>query len=262
MTSKNKQDAGSEIQIVAVQQERVQFVVRGTSPLILNRLAEKARRELLMPAPPKNRVTKATTLKHDPYSEFRSSPYRISDPSSSTLIGMPSSAFKGALRGAALDQPNAKKTEIGRLSYVEGEFVAIYGTPELLLSVVRQAGMNRTPDIRARAILREWAAVVTISFIRPNLTATGIGNLLAAAGITQGVGDWRPEKGAGAYGQFTLTDASDPVVERLMATGGRTAQEAAMNDPSAYNEETLELLSWFDGETSQRGITLSSAVAV
>jgi hypothetical protein len=261
MTPKQK-PSEQEIQIVQVNLQTVNFYVLGRTPLICNRLAEKARQQLLFPPPKKNAVTKATTLKHDPYQEFRSSPYRITDQSAPTLIAMPGSAFKGALKGAALDQPNAKKTEIGRLSYVEGELVGIFGVPDLFLSVVRQAGMNKTPDIRSRAILREWCAVISVSFVTPNLTATGITNLLAAAGITQGIGDWRPEKGAGNYGQFEVVSEDNADVARLMANGGRAAQEAALNDPAAYNEETLELLSWFDGEAARRGVTLRSEVTV
>lgn len=44
---------------------------------------------------------------------------------------MLSTSFKGAIRSAALDMPGAKKAQIGRLTYIAGDFVGIYGVPKL-----------------------------------------------------------------------------------------------------------------------------------
>ena len=94
---------------------------------------------------------------------------------------------------AALDLPGARKAQIGRLVQVkEGTYrdlIPIYGEPQLLMSVTRSADMNRTPDIRSRCIIPNWAAQITISFVLPTLRETAVVNLLAAAGITAGVGD-------------------------------------------------------------------------
>ncbi len=163
------------------------------------------------------------------------------------------SAFKAALKSAALDLPGASKSQIGRLTYVEGDLVSIYGVPKLLMSVVRSADMNRTPDIRTRAILTEWACRVSITFVMPLLREQAVVNLLAAAGITQGIGDWRPQKGSGSYGQFALVGIGDADFDRIVATGGRDAQMAAMAEPECYDDETEKLLSWFDVESKRRG---------
>ncbi len=53
--------------------------ILGTSPLILNRMSQKAQRELLMPKGKKTAVEKATTLKHRPVEEFRASAYQLPD---------------------------------------------------------------------------------------------------------------------------------------------------------------------------------------
>jgi hypothetical protein len=154
---------------------------------------------------------------------------------------------------AALDLPGTSKTQIGRLAYVENDEVPIYGIPELLMSVTRSAGIDKTPDVRTRAILPRWACFISVQFTKPILKEQAIVNLMAAAGITQGVGDWRVQKGSGNYGQFALTDPSDKAFQEIVKTGGREAQDAAIAEPICYDSETEELLAWFDVEVKRRG---------
>lgn len=240
--------------ILQVTQGQFECCIVGTSPLILNRMSEKAKHELLMPAGRKNAVQKATQLKHKPVDEYRASAYRISDESAPTYLAHLSTAFKGSLRTAALDMPGAKKAQIGRLTYIAGDYVGIYGVPKLFMSVVRSADMNKTPDIRTRAILPRWACMVVVTYVQPLIKAQAVANLLAAAGITIGIGDWRSEKGSGNYGQFRIADQSDPEFIEIVKSGGRAAQIAAIETPEAYDDETAELLSWFDEELSRRQI--------
>jgi len=239
---------------IKVQKGLFKCHVVGTTGIVLNRMSQKAQHELLMPKGRKNAVERATSLKHIPLDEYRASPYTLKDPSEPTFLAHRATAFKGALRTAALDMPGMKKAQIGRLTYVEGEYVGIYGLPKLFMSVTRSADMNRTPDIRTRAIVPAWAAVVHVTFVQPLIRAQAVANLLAAAGITCGVGDWRPEKGSGNYGQFRLADADDPEFLQIVAEGGREAQIAAIEHPVCYDDETTELLSWFDDERAKRAL--------
>lgn len=257
MAIKKSADSG-EIQIIEINTGTITVAVVGTTPLILNRMAEKAKHELLLPKGKKTAAEKASSLKHDPLAEFRASPVRLRDDNASTLLALPSTAFKGAMRTAALDLPGAKKSQIGRLTYIPGEFVGIYGVPEVFSTIVRSADMNRTPDVRTRCIVPKWAAVLSITFVRPIMREQAIANLLAAAGITVGVGDFRPEKGAGNYGQFEVVGADDPRLLEIMAAGGRAAQLEAMDNPEAYDEDTEELLSWFDVEVRRRGFKVAA----
>jgi hypothetical protein len=86
----------------------------GTSPLVLNRMSEKAKHELLMPKGKKTATEKALSLKHMPIDEYRASAYTLKD--GPALLALMSTAFKGALRSAALDMPGAKKAQIGSYS--------------------------------------------------------------------------------------------------------------------------------------------------
>src|SRR5215471_18634432 len=98
--------------VIDVRETRTQTIdvaLIGRSPLILNRLSQKAARVLLLPSGKMNAAERATNLKHDPVAEFRASPYTIADESAPTYLALMSSAVKGAMMTAALDLPGTKK---------------------------------------------------------------------------------------------------------------------------------------------------------
>lgn len=237
--------------ILEVSTGTLECCIVGNSPLVMNRMSEKAKHELLMPKGRKTATEKATSLKHDPLAEFRASPYTLSD-EAETFLALPAAAFKGALCGAAIDMPGANKAQLGRLTYVPGELVQVFGIPKLYMAIVRSADMNKTPDVRTRAIVPRWACRLTVTFVKPLIQAQAVANLLAAGGITQGVGDGRQQKGKLSFGQFRLADAKDKEFLSIIREGGRAAQLEAMESPTCYDDETTELLSWFQTELDSR----------
>ncbi len=240
-----------EIEFQQVSRGHITFHVVGTTPMICNRMPEKVKRGLLLPPVKKNAAEKASTLKHDPRAEFRSSPH--TRPDGPTLIVMPTLAFKSALRSAALDLPGSTKSQIGRLTFIEGRFINIYGVPKLYMDVVRNSDIGRTPDIRTRAMIEEWCAELTVVFTTPLLKEPAIANLMLAAGINIGVGDFRPEKGAGNYGQFMVVPATDRRYKAIVKQGGRKDQVAAMKLAEPIDDDSGDLLQWFDEESAKRG---------
>jgi hypothetical protein len=154
--------------------------------------------------------------------------------------------------------PGASKTQMGRLIYMPGEYQPVYGIPKVFMAVTRSSDIKRTPDVRTRAILPEWACSLTVTFTKPLLKEQGIANLLAAAGMSSGVGDWRQEKGSGSFGSFKIVSADDPDFRRIVKTQGRAAQQEAMDAPEAYNDETAEMLSWFSVEMKRRGFKVAA----
>lgn len=250
--------AEQSIDVIRIEQGRISFCVLGTTPLILHRMSQKAMHELLLPGGRKTPAQKQSSLKHNPIAEFKDAPYLDPDASAPTLLQHLASAFKGAMKEAALDLPGCSKAQISRLTWVDGERIGIYGIPKLFMSVTRSSDMNRTPDVRTRAILPQWAAYVSVSFVRPNLRDQGVANLLASAGITQGVGDWRPGKGAGTYGQFELVGADDARFVHLVNHCNRRAQQSAMDSPEPYDAESAEMLSWFSVEAKRRGFEVAA----
>ena len=252
-----KKDGVTEIEIMKVNRGLLDLYILGTTPMICNRMSEKARHQILCPSGRKSGAEKASTLKHEPMQEFRASPYVNSSNDGLTYLQHLASAFKGAMASAALDLPGSSKAQIGRLAWVVGDRVDIYGVPKMFMSVVRSADMAKTPDIRTRVIIPRWACKVTISFTTPLLREQAVANLMSAAGLTQGVGDWRPEKGKGSYGSFEIVNHDDPRWLEVVKTGGRQAQLEAMMNPAFYDDDTEEMYTWFVGEAKRRGFDRS-----
>lgn len=249
------------IVVTEVTEGRVDAVLVGRSPLVLNRMSEKAKRQLLFPPPKKTTADKAANMKHNPLEEYRASAHQL--PSGPTLLGVQAAAVKRALAAAALDMPGSvSKAKIGRLAWVPGEYLPVYGLPQLYMAVVRMADISRTPDIRTRAIVAEWAIPIQVNFVEPILNPTTILNLLVAAGLYIGIGDGRNEKGALAFGQFEVLSTAqaqkDKTVQRIFAQA-RDAQTQAIESPEPYDEETRELFTWFDSEVQIRGKRLQAA---
>ena len=256
MAAPKKEKDREVINIVSVSHAEATFCVLGTEPLICNRVSENAKRELLLPKGTKTAAEKASTLKHNPLEEFHASAHRSPDPNAPTLIVHPSTAFKGALRSAALDLDGSSKAQIGRLTYIPGQWVSIYGVPKLLMSIVRQADPKRTPDVRTRVIIPEWAAWVTVRYVTPLLREQVIANLFAGAGIISGTGDWRAEKGSGNYGSFEPILADNEDFVRITTTMGRAAQLEAMEKAEPHDYDSADLLEWYQTEVRRRGFTM------
>lgn len=247
--------AETEIDVARITLAETAVWILGTSPLLMNRLAEKARQELLLPSPRKNQAQKASTLKHRPYDEYRSSVYRQTDGDGPTRLVFPGGGLRKAIASAALDIPGATRAQVGRLVRVAESNLSVYGVPKIYCAIIRQGGINKTPDVRTRAILPEWCARATIRFAFPLLKQPTVFNLLEAAGEFIGIGDGRGEKGSSlSCGCFRIATADDMEdVERICAAGGRAAQDRALAEPEHFDYETEELLGWFDDELARRG---------
>ena len=248
----------AEVSILEVTRGQMDFCILGTSPLIMNRMSQKVWFELLAPKGKKTAADKAANVKHDPVREFRDSPYTMPDKDAPALLAVMTTAFKRAMATAAMDLPGASKTQIGRLIYMPGEYQPVFGIPRLFMSVTRSSDIKRTPDVRTRAILPEWACRISVTFTKPLLKEQAIANLLAAAGMSSGIGDWRQEKGSGSFGAFKIVAENDPDFVRICKKQGRAAQQEALDFPEAYNEETAQMLSWFSVEMKKRGMKVEA----
>lgn len=135
-----------------------------------------------------------------------------------------------------------------------GDLTPLYGTPKLRLDVVRSADINRTPDVRSRAYLPKWGAEIDISFITPQLGIASVVSLLCNAGILVGVGDFRQEKGKGAFGSFRVLGEGEKDAEwdDLVKNHGRRAQEAAIKSPQYADRDTEDLMEFYDQEVQRR----------
>ena len=253
-------DKTSELVIEELRKGHVAFWIKGTSPMIYHAMSAPTKRVLLNPPGRKTTVEKQQSVKHDPLNEYRYSVYRRRGDGPTRLV-VPATMLKAAMCNAALEVPGAKKTQIGRLVWIVGDQIDVYGIPEMFMATVRNSDMNHTPDVRTRAILPEWCCKVEIEFVAPTLNEVGISRLLATAGVVMGIGDFRQGKGAGNYGCFEIVNEAD--VKAIIKSGGTKAQDDALETPGFYDADTEELYTWFTEEVEHRGQTkqLKSRVA-
>lgn len=245
--------ASGVLEAIEVEPLRVgsmQVWLKGRTPLICNRMAGKAMRELLLPKGRKTTAEKQQSLKHDPLSEFRNS-VSVRNGDGPTRLVFPSPAVKGAMATAALETKGTSKAQIGRLVWVKDYSCDLYGVPDVFMAVVRSADMNKTPDVRTRAMLTEWCLPVTIQFVKPQMTETAILQLLSNGGIIIGIGDFRQEKGKGNFGQFDVVTEAE--CKSIIKSGGLKQQDAALKNPKCVDADTEELLGWFQTEVKGRG---------
>jgi hypothetical protein len=224
----------------------------GTTPLFPRVIGKQAALDLLMGTKKKTSADKAMKIKHDPYAEFRAASILMQDDSQPTLIALPVGAFKKATMASTKVVGGATQVQLGMLLRMDPFNVPVFGPPMIHMTTVRNADMNRTPDIRTRVIMPEWACTIEVTFASPQLTTSVITNLLVNAGIFVGVGDWRQEKGSGSCGSFKIVAENDPDFLRITREYGRAFQVQAMKDPVSADAATEEMLEAYNAELNRR----------
>jgi predicted AlkP superfamily phosphohydrolase/phosphomutase len=81
-------------------------------------------------------------------------------------------------------------------------------------------------------------------------------SLLQNAGQIVGIGDFRQEKGRGGYGTFSVAGSEDmgdmQEIWDEITQEGRDIQEAAMNEPECFDDQTAELMEFLQEERLRR----------
>lgn len=187
------------IEINQIQAETVRVPLLGTTPMIVQRFSEKAKRQMLDAM--QGRKTPKTPK--DPQAEFEDAMYRFADGGT----GFPVVGFKAATVGAArfygksvtmttLKQALFFAGEVG----LDGQMLArIEGEPKMREDYVRQGtGTN----LRYRPEYLDWRTTVTVTFVTSMLTRSSVLSLMDAGGMGVGVGEWRPQSKSSIGGTF------------------------------------------------------------
>lgn len=241
-----------EFEVREFNAENLNLWLVGETPFIYNAMSAKIKGQLLFPPPKKTAADKAQKMKHDPSQEFMDTMYlRDVGEDGNTKCIIPSVMIKAAVGNAAIEVPGMKKAQIGRLLWVNNDYLDMYGDPKMIMRVMRSSDMNHTPDIRTRAILPRWACRCSIQFVTPTLNSKMVVQLLAVAGMAIGIGDSRPQKGHESYGKFHVVNDKDDMKDYIEM--GHDSQVAAIKRMDAYDKETRELYEWFVNEKAARG---------
>lgn len=189
------------IEIKGVPAETVRVPIVGTSPLVVHRFSEKAKRQMLDNMQGRRSPKEAK----DPEAEYRAAFYWMKD---GETPGFPVIAFKAATIGAARFYSNLTMTLLKQCMFFAGEMgddgrmlTPIYGEYEMRQDVVT-VGRSGS-DLRYRPQFKEWSTTLDITYVKSMLTQESLLSLLDAGGMGLGVGEWRPERN-GDFGQFRV----------------------------------------------------------
>lgn len=193
------QDAVIEVDKIAIETLIVPII--GTSPLIVNRFAEKAKRQML-----DNMQGKKTPKAiRDPNADYEAAFYRFEDGG----FGLPSLGFWHATVGAARFYSGVTMVSVrqfilpfrGEMGTDGTSLVRLTGTPHMREDMVR-VGKGGT-DLRYRPEFPQWSTALTVSYVRTVLTRSSVLSLIDAGGLGVGVCEWRPER-KGSFGTYQI----------------------------------------------------------
>lgn len=189
------------VQIDRIAAETIDVPIIGTTPLLMHRFSEKAKRALL----DNMQGRKTPKEPKDPDAEYEGAFYRLAD----GTPGFPALAFKSAtVGGVRFYGKQITMTATKQYLFFVGEvgsdgrgLVRIDGEPRMREDVVT-VGRGGT-DLRYRPEFREWSTVLRITYVTSALTRTSVLSLVDAGGMGVGVGEWRPERN-GDFGTYRV----------------------------------------------------------
>ena len=194
------------VEIKSLSLKTVEIPIIGTTPLIVHKWSEKAKRQML------DKQMKNTKIKKEPKvpeEDYASSMHRFED----GRHGFPAGGFKAAIVGAARLFDGLPMTHLKIAVRVEADgpegLVVIQGIPRMREDTVRLE--TGTADIRFRAEYPTWSAILRITFVENMISLDQLVNLVNGAGMV-GVGEWRPsapKSASGSYGCFRVVAAGD-----------------------------------------------------
>jgi hypothetical protein len=195
------------IEIHPVKQKVVELGIEGRSGLICHAYSEKTRKQMQDKHAGKKVAVKRE--KRVPEDEYEACFYKLED----GTYGFPCTAFKQSAIRAAKMIDGINMTDARQMFFilpdgrdVERQIgcVRIYGEPEMRTDEVK---VQQSMDLRYRPEFPEWSATLRIEYDEDNISPSSIGSLLHRAGMTVGIGEWRPEKN-GDFGRFELGDVA------------------------------------------------------
>jgi len=194
------------IHIDRIAVEVISVPIIGTTPLIVHRFSEKAKRQMLDAM----QGRKTPKQPKDPEAEYEAARYRFHDGGD----GIPVVAFKAAtVEASRFYGKDVTKVGLRQFLFMRGEvgkdgqaLARIIGEPKMREDVVR-VGRGGT-DLRYRPEFTEWATTLEVVYVTSALTRASVLSLIDAGGMGVGVGEWRPERD-GDFGTYRIDPARD-----------------------------------------------------
>ncbi len=195
------EEPAPQLEIDQIKAETIRVPILGTSPLLMHRFSEKAKRQMLDTM----QGRKTPKQPKDPEAEYQAAFYRLKGQDG---YGFPMLAFKDATVSAArFYDKSVTMTSLRQFLFFQGEpgedgmrMAVIDGEPHMREDVVR---VQRGTDLRYRPCFPEWTTEIVVTFVLSALTRSSVLSLIDAGGMGVGVGEWRPEK-SGDFGTYRI----------------------------------------------------------
>lgn len=199
----------AQIAIDQIAVEKLAVPIVGTSPLIMHRFSEKAKKQMLDTM----QGRKTPKAPKDPQAEYESCFYWMKGEKNGTP-GFPVGGFHQATVGAArFYGKDVTMTGLRQFLFMRGEpgtdgisLTAIEGSEPIMREDYVRVGQGT--DLRYRPQFTEWRATLTVLYVMSALTRGSVVSLIDAGGLGVGVGEWRPEK-KGDFGTFQVDPTRD-----------------------------------------------------
>ena len=209
----NKTSKTVQVVIPEIQIKIASIRIEGSSPLIVHKFSEKARKEILDKCMQK---AKAGKEPKNPVMEFMQSLHWLTPMpeeyteaafeaalAAGARFGFPATGVKQSAVSAAYRAglTKDKVSVYGAFHIVSGELVEIQGIPRIRedYAVIN----NGAPEIRYRAEFPEWEMYFDIKYNAAVFSLEQIVTFFNFGGFAVGVGDWRIEKG-GVFGAYKV----------------------------------------------------------
>lgn len=210
MAAKKAEAAEKKI-MVSLNLKTIRIPIEGVAPLIVSRFDNKTMRQIEESGKAETKLKQGGKKKNiaDPQEDYENSIYYFAD---GKTCGFPAVAFKAAMVTAAYRTYGRPQTVTRSAFHVLADdpatgLVKINGEHRMRMDMVRVGSINKVASPRYRAEFPSWSAVLTIRFLEDVISEEEIVGLIAAAGFTCGVGEWRPEKcSSGSFGLFQVVN--------------------------------------------------------
>lgn len=203
------------IELQPIKLAKIMVEIEGITPLICHRFAEKFRTQIREKQMGTRTESKKKKIRK-PEEEFNGGRYLFIDPETGEeKDGFPVVGIKAAMIEAGYQFLDRTKVSSRYDVMINGigdthrqEVIEIHSPPPVMREdVVRLSGQGRTADLRYRPEYSPWSMSVPITFMPDRIKEEAIVGMLAHAGFSIGLGEWRPEKD-GVNGRFQVVGVS------------------------------------------------------
>ena len=203
----NGQEEEQEVMLQPIDIREFELTLTGTSPLIVHRFSEKAKKSIEDKQQKKATQAKAKRVPRD---EYLAAFYMLSGKpdTKSAKYGFPAAAFKHVSVGACRYIDKMTMTVARGAFHVKAlrdGLVEITSKkpPRMREDAVRLSGPGSSLDLRYRPEFADWSVTLRIQYNASAITPEQIVNMFSIGGFSIGVAELRPERG-GSNGMFAV----------------------------------------------------------